>query len=546
VVHDPTSRNMGGVAGHAGLFGTADDLARFCQMMLDHGSAGGHRLFSPPTIDKFTTPQSPPDQAILRGLGWDIDSPFSGNRGDLFPIGSYGHTGFTGTSIWIDPFSQTYVILLANAVHPHHGKPLTSLRGRIATIAAAAYGASAPSVKIAAFDQTLIGPGLHRKINIRAHVLTGLDVLKQQHFAIFKDRHIGLITNQTGIGSDGRRNIDLMREAGIDVHALYSPEHGISGREDRENVANSHDPATGVPIWSLYQGNRKRPSDEMLSGVDTLVFDIQDVGTRFYNYSCTMLYAMQEASKRHLPFVVLDRPNPITGVHIEGPILDKDLESFVGCSEIPLRHGMTMGELATMGNDRLNLGLDLQVVRMDGWQRGFWFDSTGLPWVNPSPNMRSQNEAILYPGVGMLEASTNYSVGRGTDTPFEHIGADWIDSKRLAARLNAREIPGIHVFPTRFRPVSSNFKGRWIEGVRFVVTDRDAFDSTRLGLEIASALLQLWPGKMDLEVNRGLVGNREVLQNLKDGIDPRNIVERMASPLALFVQSRRAWLLYPE
>jgi uncharacterized protein YbbC (DUF1343 family) len=243
---------------------------------------------------------------------------------------------------------------------------------------------------------------------------------------------------------------------------------------------------------------------------------------------------------------VLDRPNPITGVHVEGPILDKDLESFVGCSEIPLRHGMTMGELATMDNDQLSLGADLHVVRMEGWQRGFWFDSTGLPWVNPSPNMRSLTEAILYPGVGMLEASTNYSVGRGTDTPFEHIGADWIDGKRLAARLNAREIPGVRVYPTRFRPESSNFKGHSIEGVRFVITDRDVFDSTRLGLEIAAALLQLWPGKLDTNVDRWLIGNREVLQNLKDGVDPRTIVERTTDAVRLFVQNRRAWLLYTE
>jgi uncharacterized protein YbbC (DUF1343 family)/CubicO group peptidase (beta-lactamase class C family) len=546
MVHDPTARDMGGVAGHAGLFGTADDLARFAQMMLDHGSAGGRQLFSPLTIEKFTAPQSPLGQPVLRGLGWDIDSSLSGNRGDLFPIGSYGHTGFTGTSLWIDPFSRTYVILLANAVHPRHGKPLTSLRGRIATLTAAAYGITAPSVKIAGYDQTIIGPGLHRKVNIHAHVLTGLDVLEQQNFALLRNRHIGLITNQTGISREGKRNIDLMREAGVDVRALYSPEHGISGREDRADVADSHDPATGVPIWSLYRGSRQRLSDEMLPGVDTLVFDIQDVGTRFYTYSCTMRYAMEEAAKRHLRFVVLDRPNPITGVHMEGPILDKDLESFVGCREVPLRHGMTMGELATMDNARLSLGLDLQVIRMEGWQRGFWFDSTGLAWVNPSPNMRNLNEAILYPGVAMLESSPNYSVGRGTDAPFEQIGADWIDGKRLSAWLNAREIPGIRVYPTRFRPESSNFKGRWIEGVRFVITDRDAFDSTRLGLEIASALVHLWPGKIDVELDRWLVGNREVLQNLKDGVDPRNIVETMTDSLSLFAGSRHAWLLYAE
>ena len=546
VVHDPTARRMGGVAGHAGLFGTADDLARFCQMMLDQGAAGGGQIFSPLTVAKFTTPQSPPDQPILRGLGWDIDSPLSGNRGDLFPIGSYGHTGFTGTSIWIDPFSRTYVILLANSVHPRHAKPLTSLRGRIASIVAAAYGIAAPSVKIAGYDQTIIGPGVHRKVRIYAHVLTGLDVLREQDFASLRGRHVGLITNQTGISADGKRNVDLMRQAGIDVRALYSPEHGISGRADREDVANSRDPVTGIPIWSLYQGSRRRLSDEMLSGIDTLVFDIQDVGARFYTYSCTMQYAMQEAAKRRLRFIVLDRPNPITGVHMEGPILEPDLQSFVGCREIPQRHGMTMGELATMDNDVLGLGLDLQVVRMAGWQRGFWFDSTGLPWIDPSPNMRSLKEALFYPGIGMLEASTNYSVGRGTATPFEQIGADWIDGRRLADWLNTRQIPGVRVYATRFRPASSNFKARLIQGVRFEVTDRDTFDSTRLGLEIASALLKLWPGKMNPEIDRWLIGNREVLKNLRDGVDPRIIVETLTAPLSEFAQRRRNWLLYTE
>jgi uncharacterized protein YbbC (DUF1343 family) len=207
---------------------------------------------------------------------------------------------------------------------------------------------------------------------------------------------------------------------------------------------------------------------------------------------------------------------------------------------------MTIGELAMMDNVRLNLGLDLQVVRMQGWQRGFWFDSTGLPWVNPSPNIRNLNEVILYPGVAMLEASPNYSVGRGTDAPFEQVGADWIDGKRLSAWLNARQIPGIRIYPTRFRPESSNFAGRWIEGVRFEIIDRDAFDSTRLGLEIAWALVQLWPGKIDAGVDRWLVANQEVLRNLGDGMDPRTIAEKMTDSLSTFVHSRQNWLLYSE
>ena len=544
VVHDDTSRYMGGVAGHAGLFTTADDLAKFAQMMIDGGESDGTRLFAASTIEKFTSPQSPADQPILRGLGWDIDSPFSSNRGDLFPIGSYGHTGFTGTSLWIDPTSRSYVILLANSVHPHRGKSLTSLRARIATIAAASFGITAPGVTLTGYNETIVGPGLHRVVEPKAEVLTGLDVLAEENFARLASYRIGVITNHTGLSRDGKRNIDLMLAAGIKIAAVFSPEHGLAVTEDQENVADSKDSATGLPVISLYAGPTRRLTPQMLEGVDALVFDIQDVGARFYTYSCTMLSSMEEAAKKHLPFYVLDRPNPITGVHVEGPVLDRDLESFVGCFEIPLRHGMTLGELANMANGERNLGLDLHVVAVRGWDRGDWFDSTGLPWVNLSPNMRSLNAAVLYPGVAMLEASKNYSVGRGTDAPFEQVGADWIHGRELAAFLNGRYIPGVRVYPTRFRPSSSNFAGQFIEGVRFVVTDRNAFDSTRLGLELGYAFEKLYPGKIPWDVNRFLIGDHDVIAAGKSATDPRTTVQKMQDALAAFVKRREKFLLY--
>jgi len=544
VVHDDTSRYMGGIAGHAGLFTTAGDLAKFAQMMLDQGLANGSRLFSPLTIEKFTTPQSPPDQAILRGLGWDIDSPFSSNRGELFPIGSYGHTGFTGTSIWIDPTSRSYVILLANSVHPHRGKSLTSLRSRIATIAAASFGILAPGVSLTGYNETIVGPGLHRVVEPKAEVLTGLDVLIQENFAPLAGKRIGLITNHTGLSRDGKRNIDLMLAAGIRIAAVFTPEHGLNGVEDQENVLDTKDLATGIPVTSLYAGPTRRLTPKMLAAIDALVFDIQDVGARFYTYSCTMLSSMEEAAKQHLPFYLLDRPNPITGVHVEGPMLDRDLESFVGCLEIPLRHGMTYGELANMANSERNLGLDLHVVTMRGWDRGDWFDSTDLAWVNLSLNMRSLNAATLYPGVAMLEASKNYSVGRGTDSPFEQVGADWIRGRELAAFLNGRYIPGVRVYPTRFRPTSSNFAGQLIQGVRFVVTDRNAFDSTRFGLELGFALEKLYPGKIPWEVNRFLIGDRNIVTSGKNAADPRKTLQEMQQPLATFLKRRENYLLY--
>jgi len=544
VVHDDTSRYMGGVAGHAGLFTTADDLAKFAQMLLDHGEANGVRLFSPLTVEKFTTPESPADQPILRGLGWDIDSPYSSNRGDLFPIGSFGHTGFTGTSMWMDPVSRTYVILLTNVVHPHRGKSLSSFRSRVATIAAASFGITAPSVALTGYNETIVGPGLRRAVDSPDAVFTGLDVLVKDNFVPLRGKRIGLITNHTGLSRDGKRNIDLMLAAGVKLVTLFAPEHGLEGTEDQENVSDSKDGASGLPIVSLYQGSRRRLTPEMLNGVDALVFDIQDVGVRFWTYSCTMLYGMEEAAKKHLPFFVLDRPNPISGVHVEGPMLNPDLASFVGCLQIPVRHGMTFGELANFTNGERNLGVDLHVIRMEGWNRGDWFDFTGLSWVDPSPNMRSLNAATLYPGIALLEASKNYSVGRGTDAPFEQIGADWIRGPELASFLNSRYIPGVRVYPTRFRPTSSNFAGTTIQGVRFVITDRNSFDSTRLGLEVGYALEKLYPGKIPWDTNRFLIGNHEVVERGKVAADPRETVQKMKDSLAAFLSKRDKYLLY--
>ena len=507
VVHDPTARYMGGVAGHAGLFSTALDLSRFCQMMLDKGD----KLFSPVTIDFFTSPQSPPGMKDVRGLGWDIDSKYSGNRGELFPPGkSYGHTGFTGTSIWIDPGSDTYVILLTNAVHPKVGKPITPLRKSVATVVAAAVGYGA------AKQET---------------VLTGLDVAEAGHFSLLAGKRVGLITNQTGIDSEGRRNIDVMRQAGVNLTAIFSPEHGFLGVEDHTNVAGMVDPSTGIRVFSLYTEKTMRPTPEMLRGLDVVVFDIAEVGARFYTFSTTMAYAMEACAKAGKPFVVLDRPNPITGLHVEGPLLDVGNESFVGYFPLPLRHGMTMGELAKMFNGENRLGADLTVVPLAGWHRADWFDATGLQWVNPSPNIRNLTGALLYPGVAMLEYSEGYSVGRGTDSPFETIGAKWMDGRALANALNAREIPGVRVYPVH-------------NGVRFVVTDRDILNTERLGLEIAAALMKLAPGKIKLDEDRRLIGSGQVIMRLEKGDDPQQIWLDDQAALSKFLELRARYLLY--
>ncbi len=538
VVHDPTARYMGGVAGHAGVFSTASDLAKYAQMLVDAGGI----LFSPLTVKKFTSPNSPPDQAILRGLGWDIDSGYSAPRGELFPIGSYGHTGFTGTSLWIDPGSRTYIILLTNSVHPKGGKNLNPLRSKIATVVAAALGVEG-SAGAVPYD-TLEAAGVRRMTAPNHEVLTGLDVMEADKFAALAGKRVGLITNHTGLDRTGKRNIDVMREHGVRLTALFSPEHGITGKQDRPDVADDKDAATGLPVWSLYAGGRYRMTPAMLDGIDALVFDIQDVGARFYTYSCTMLYALEEAAKAKKTFYLLDRPNPVTGLHVEGPMLDDNLHSFAGCDSVPVRHGLTLGEMATMANAERKWGADLRVVKMRNWQRGDWFDSTGLTWTDPSPNMRSLNAAALYDGLALLEASPNYSVGRGTDAPFEQIGADWIRGAELAQFLNNWVLPGVRAYATRFQPSSGPFAGKSIEGVRFVIVNREQLNSVRVGLDVAYALQRLYPGKINFEACRFLIGSREVVDALKAGAAPGGIEERVREQLQKFEDRRRPFLLY--
>jgi uncharacterized protein YbbC (DUF1343 family) len=512
--------------------------------MIDGGELDGVRILSAATIQKFTEPQTPPDQPILRGLGWDIDSPYSGNRGELFPIGSFGHTGFTGTSIWIDPSSRTYVILLANSIHPSGHPSLTALRGKVATIAAAAVGIQTRGLTLTGYSETFSAAGVHREVGRNAATRTGLDVLAERNFQPLQGKRVGLITNQTGVDHLGRRNVDLMRRAGIAIAALFSPEHGLAGREDQPEVRDSTDAATGIRIYSLY-GATVRPTPEMLRGVDVLVFDIQDVGARFYTYETTLAYAMEAAAQSGIPFFVLDRPNPITGTHVEGPLLDAVHTSFVGYMPgLPVRHGMTIGELARFVNGEKKIGAALTVIPMDDWRRGDWFDSTNLPWIDPSPNMRSLNAALLYPGLCLLEAAKNFSVGRGTDAPFEQVGADFIGGRELAAWLNSRQIPGVRAYPTSFTPAESNFRGVRIEGVRFQVTNRELFDSTRLGLELAAAIEKFYPGKIDFSVCKNLIGSDDVIRRLAAGEDARTIQQSFTDAVGGFVQLREKYLLY--
>lgn len=545
-VHDPTSYRMGGVAGHAGLFSTADDLAIFSQMLLDGGTYRGVQILSPLTVEKMTTAQSPPGQTVVRGLGWDIDSPFASNRGALFPVGSYGHTGFTGPSIWIDPVSRTYVIIMANRVHPDGKGDVVALRSKIATLVAASLGPISQR-QILASQRSLTEPReLARSYRVsgarNANVQTGMDVLEAEDFVPLKGLRVGLITNHSGLDVNGRRTIDLLAHApGVKLAAIFIPEHGLLGKTD-EPIASGTDPTTGLPVYSLY-GGVQRPTEEMLRGLDALIFDIQDAGVRFYTYITTLGYAMEDASKKGIEFYVLDRPNPLGGISVEGPRLDADLKSFVGYFPLPIRHGMTVGELAQMFNGELKLEVKLHVIKMRDWQRTDWYDETGLAWVNPSPNLRTLTEATLYPGVAMVEGS-NVTVGRGTDTPFELVGAPWIESRRLAAYLNDRRIQGVRFIPEDFQPQANRFEGEICHGVQIVLLDRLALDSSELGIELASALYRLYPEKFDLEKTLALIGSRQVLEEIRDGQDPRAIALKWQTGLEEFRKTRLKYLLY--
>lgn len=374
--------------------------------------------------------------------------------------------------------------------------------------------------------------------------LTGLDVLEAQRFAPLAGKRIGLITNQTGIDRDGRRNVDVMLASGVKVTALFSPEHGLAGVEDREGIGNAVDTATGLPVYSLY-GETRRPAAENLKNLDALVFDIQDVGVRFYTYETTMAFAMEEAAKAGLPFIVLDRPNPITGTRVEGPPLDATNVSFVGyLTGCPVRHGLTMGELAGLFNGEKKLGANLSVVRMQNWSRGDWFDSTNQPWVNPSPNMRSLKAAILYPGICLVEFARNLSVGRGTDSPFEQVGAEWINGRQLAAYLNRRELTGLRFYPTRFTPTESRGAGKPLQGIRIEIVDRNRVQSVRLGIELACALQRLYPGKIDWTPGKLLIGHNETLRRIAAGDDPAAIEKGYQVTLAEFLRKRRKYLIY--
>jgi uncharacterized protein YbbC (DUF1343 family)/CubicO group peptidase (beta-lactamase class C family) len=548
-VHDQRARLLGGVAGHAGMFSTSADLARIIRMLLNHGSLDGQRVFDAATVKEMW--ESAPDSHLGRALGWDVSSAFSKTMAPYFPLGSVGHLGFTGTAVWIDPKTRSYLIVLSNRVHPYGGgaSRIRDLRVRVA----AAAGAQLFQPPVVADPGPTSGPaadGPPPELRLlpgepslpQERVLTGLDVLADQKFALLSGHSVGLVTNQTGIDLRGRRAIDLIAAApGVRLTAIFSPEHGLTGVSNTD-VPHSRDIVTGRPIWSLY-GSTRRPTSAMLKDITLLVFDIQDVGARYYTYLTTLVYVMEEAAKQKIPVLVLDRPNPINGRVVEGPLMDPDLQSFTAPHTIPVRTGLTIGEFAKLAAAERRIPVSLTVVPLVGWDRDRWFDETGLPWVNPSPNIRSVTQALLYSGVGLLEA-TNLSVGRGTDMPFEVIGAPWIEPRGLADALNRQGLRGVRFDPIWFTPTADVYTNISCGGVRMVVTDREAIRPVTVAFALARTLRERHRDQFRPESIQNLLVNRSTMWAFLRGEVLDRLVAWSEVDRSSFLNRRASYLMY--
>ncbi len=382
----------------------------------------------------------------------------------------------------------------------------------------------------------------------RPKVRTGIDVLESTGLGgdAAHPQRFGVLTNQSGVDSQGHRTIDVLAAMpGLKLTAIFSPEHGLAGKQDTTEMTEEQDEATEVPVYGVYGGTdvKRRPPPEVLKTLDAVVIDLQDVGARFYTYKTTVGYFLEAAAQAGIEIIVLDRPNPIGGAAVQGPVSDQSREGFLLYHPLPTRHGMTLGELAQLFNAERKLHARLRVVAMEGWRRADWYDQTGLAWVNPSTALRSLTATMLYPGVALLEFD-NVSVGRGTDTPFELVGAPWINQQEFAAYLNHRRIRGVRFTPAEFTPRATVYANQECKGVRIVVTDRNALDSPELGVELADALNKLYPKELKMERMILLLGNQNVFDAIQRGDDPRRISRSWQSGLKRFKRVRAHYLLY--
>ncbi len=533
VVHDPRARDLGGVAGHAGLFGTAAEVWAITQAILDGGVRRGKRILSPAGCAAMTAVQSP---AGLRPrmIGWDSDPDGVGPRGDFFPAGGFGHTGFTGTSVWSDPASRTVVVILTNRVHPDGKGNADPLRRRVANLVAA----SLPVSRTVPRGTVQSARGMSRRVQ----VLTGADVLAADGFKALAGKRIGLVTNLSVLNRGGKTTLDLLAAApGITLAALFTPEHGLEAKVE-EKISSGRHGRLKIPVHSLY-GETFKPKPAWLEGLDALVVDLPDIGVRFYTYHATLGYCLEAAAAARIEVIVLDRPNPVTGLRVEGPLLPKDRWGFTGYTALPVVHGLTLGELGRFMNGEHKIGARLSVVTMQGWRRALWFDETGLPWANPSPNIRTLTQAILYPAVGLLEPTT-VSVGRGTDAPFERFGAPWLDGERVARELNARRLPGVRFHPASFTPTASVHANATCRGVALSLTDRDAFRPVLTGLTLADVVVRVHPDFFFLPALDRLLGCLPARKALADLVPPPVVSSGWEADELGFENLRRRYLLY--
>jgi uncharacterized protein YbbC (DUF1343 family)/CubicO group peptidase (beta-lactamase class C family) len=536
-VQDPTARRAGGVAGHAGLFGSADDLARFAQAML---RAGPTTPLFRGTINDLQRPQGAASATGWHGLGWSLIAPLQAEREALPAWGAVGHTGYTGTGIWLDFTHRRFVVLLTSRLHPDGRGDARPLRRQVLALVASLQPPSPQD------GEPPLYPQAPRPDDGPAPVWTGIDVLRQQGYAMLQGRRIGLVTHSAAIDRHGWRTLDRLRHApGVRLVRLFTPEHGLNADAEGRIDAGT-EPFSGLPIVSLY-GATQRPAPETLQDLDTLVIDLQDAGVRFYTYLATLGECLRAAAKAGIQVVVLDRPDPARADRVAGPKRDPGLQSFTAYAALPVQHGMTIGELARYLAAELKadegLSVDLQVVAMRGYRRAMDFESTGLDWVPPSPNLRRPDSARLYPGVAWVEGAP-VSVGRGTDHPFEWVGAPWIDGDRLAQALAEQQLPGLAVRAIQFVPKAAPHAGQRCEGVALRVTDRERFDASLLGAALVQALHRLWPRQFLAERTIGMVGSAQTLQQLRDGLPPAQARERWEKDWGDFLQRRAAALLY--
>lgn len=521
-VHDPRAFRLGGVAGHAGVFSTANDLARFARMLLGHGELDGVRVLPESAVDALSTPYLLGED--VRGLAWDMRTAYSRLRGTRLSAHAFGHGGYTGTSLWIDPDQDLFVIFLSNRVHPDGKGYVIPLVGAITDRAVVALTRE---------------PSVAR--NLASPVLTGIDVLRRDGFAALSGKRIGLVMHNASRARDGSTTRELLEHApGVTLAALFAPEHGLAS--NAEGAVKDSQQA-GLPVYSLF-GKTRKPTPDMLRGLDAVVFDLADVGVRFYTYMSTLRYILEAAAERGIEVVVLDRPNPLGAEHAAGPVLDAGIETFVNYHRLPVLHGLTAGELAELLNHERKIGAKLRVIAMQGYTRPQQFADTGLPWYAPSPNLPTPEAALLYPATGLLESS-QLSVGRGTNLPFAFVGAPWLNGPALAAALERRGLPGVTFESLSITPHSDRYSGQLCSGVRLVLTDRRAFHPVITGLWIALEIQTLTHGEYRASDNGRLLGEQRVLAALAQGTPPEQLEALWEHELMRFEHVRRQYLRYP-